>query len=166
MHRPHSKHLRKGRWSEADRPYLVTTRTFDRTPIFRNLFFGRILVNSLRWSDHRKRTRTWCFVVMPDHLHWLFTLGDATTLAHTVSSVKKFSAREINRLREERGPIWQDGYHDRAIRRDESLRQAARYVVTNPLRAGLVRSVRDYALWDARWLRGEESRSGDRSPGS
>lgn len=153
MRPPHSKDLRKGRRSEADRPYLVTTRTRGSTPIFRELSLGRVLVNSLQWSDRQKRTRTWSFVVMPDHLHWLFTLCGANTVANSVSSVKKFSAREINRLRGEHGPIWQDGFHDRAIRRHESLRQAARYVVMNPVRAGLVRSIRDYALWDALWLR-------------
>jgi putative transposase len=28
----------------------------------------------------------------------------------------------------------------------------ARYIVANPLRAGLVAKVGDYALWDACWL--------------
>jgi putative transposase len=32
------------------------------------------------------------------------------------------------------------------------LRNLARYVVANPLRAGLVDSIRDYPHWDAVWL--------------
>ena len=43
-------------------------------------------------------------------------------------------------------------HHDRALRRDEDLLAVARYIVANPLRAGLVRRVGDYPLWDAVWL--------------
>jgi putative transposase len=48
--------------------------------------------------------------------------------------------------------LWQKGYHDRAIRREEDLLAVARYIVANPLRAGLVKRVGDYPLWDAVWL--------------
>jgi len=48
--------------------------------------------------------------------------------------------------------IWQAGYHDHALRKEEDIRDVARYIVMNPVRAGLVRSVREYPLWDAKWL--------------
>ncbi|MGH8412134.1 MAG: REP-associated tyrosine transposase, partial [Pseudomonas sp.] len=38
------------------------------------------------------------------------------------------------------------------IRRDEDLPAVARYIVANPLRAGLVEKIGDYPLWDAVWL--------------
>jgi REP element-mobilizing transposase RayT len=66
--------------------------------------------------------------------------------------VKSRSAIEINRLLGRRGRIWQKGFHDHAIRKEEDLRAVARYVVANPVRAGLVQSVRDYPHWDARWI--------------
>ncbi|WP_423251811.1 transposase, partial [Pseudomonas viridiflava] len=40
--------------------------------------------------------------------------------------------------------VWQKGYHDRAIRREEDVLKAARYIVANPLRAGLVTNVGDF----------------------
>ncbi|MGA9470718.1 MAG: transposase, partial [Candidatus Macondimonas sp.] len=48
--------------------------------------------------------------------------------------------------------IWQPGFHDRAMRREEDLRSAARYLVGNPLRAGLVEKAGDYPHWDAVWI--------------
>ncbi|GGY09626.1 hypothetical protein GCM10007160_41190 [Litchfieldella qijiaojingensis] len=48
--------------------------------------------------------------------------------------------------------IWQRGYHDRAIRDEEDIRAVARYIVANPLRAGLVNDIGQYPLWDAKWL--------------
>jgi REP element-mobilizing transposase RayT len=49
-------------------------------------------------------------------------------------------------------PRWQEGFHDHALRREEDLRDIARYIVLNPVRAGLVRNIREYPLWDAVWL--------------
>jgi len=48
--------------------------------------------------------------------------------------------------------VWQDGFHDHALRREEDLKEVARYIIANPVRAGLVTRVGDYPLWDACWL--------------
>jgi REP element-mobilizing transposase RayT len=48
--------------------------------------------------------------------------------------------------------VWQPGFHDRALRTDESVIRAARYLVANPIRAGLARGIGDYSFWDAVWL--------------
>ena len=74
-------------------------------------------------------------------------------LSAVVGKIKSHSSRLINRLHGTRGqPIWQRGFHDHALRKDESVLAAARYIIANPLRAGLVRRVGDYPLWDAVWL--------------
>jgi len=52
----------------------------------------------------------------------------------------------------DRGPVWQKGYYDHALRDEENLAAVARYIVANPLRAGLARNVADYPLWDAVWI--------------
>ena len=43
-------------------------------------------------------------------------------------------------------------HHDRAVRHDHDLRALARYVIGNPLRAGLCDRIGDYPFWDAAWL--------------
>ena len=65
--------------------------------------------------------------------------------------VNSLSAREINRA-DGQGEVWKPAYHDRALRRDEDSRVAARYLIANPLRAGLVTRIADYPFWDAVWL--------------
>jgi REP-associated tyrosine transposase len=148
---PHGRNLRKGRCSETGRIYLITTVTHRRLPIFRDLWCARRLIAELRAADALGWSTTWAFVVMPDHLHWLMALGGAD-LSRAVLRVKSRSAIAIHRLRGETGPLWQKGFHDHAVRGDEDMRALARYVVANPVRAGLVRSVREYPHWDARWL--------------
>jgi len=62
-----------------------------------------------------------------------------------------YNAREVNRSNDRSGSVWQPSFHDRAIRTDESLVNTARYVIMNPVRAGLVERIGDYPLWDAIW---------------
>jgi REP element-mobilizing transposase RayT len=92
------------------------------------------------------------WVVMPDHIHWLFQLGDSLSLSDAIKRLKARSAIAIHRLLGRQDQIWQRGFHDHAIRRDEDLKVVARYIVANPLRAGLVQKIGDYPLWDAKWL--------------
>lgn len=89
---------------------------------------------------------------MPDHLHWLMALREDVYLADVMQRIKSVTAHRIRKEPGQPGPIWQAGYHDRALRREESLRNVARYVVANPLRAGLIQRLGDYSLWDAVWL--------------
>jgi len=58
----------------------------------------------------------------------------------------------LNLQRQANGEVWQEGFHDHALRREEDLQATARYIIGNPVRAGLVPSVRDYPHWDAIWF--------------
>jgi putative transposase len=92
-------------------------------------------------------------VVMPDHFHWLMKLQHGS-LAGIVQRVKSKTAISVNRLTGKQGRLWQSGYHDAAARHEDDLIHFARYIVANPLRAGLASRVGDYPLWDATWLSG------------
>lgn len=50
------------------------------------------------------------------------------------------------------GTCWQPAFHDHALRKDEDRINVARYIVANPLRAGLVERLGDYPHWDSIWL--------------
>ena len=147
---PHSLALRKGRYSQSGQIYLITTVTDKRRPLFTDLAMGRLLVQALKGAA--PSAQTLAYVIMPDHLHWLMQLAEQGSLAATVQGVKSVSAHRINRSCHQHGAVWQSGYHDHALRRDEDLVKVARYLVANPLRAGLVAHIGDYALWDAVWV--------------
>ena len=140
-----SSRLRKGRLSVQGQIYLVTTVAQDRRPVFRDLAAARVLIRTMEADEARGISKTWAFVVMPDHLHWLVQLEQGT-LPQLVGRVKSISARQIGQS------IWQAGFHDRALRTEDDLQSVARYVVANPLRAGLVDRIGDYPHWDAAWL--------------
>lgn len=79
-------------------------------------------------------------------------LGENHQLSTVVRNIKSVSAHRINGRLRRQGKIWQAGYHDHALRREEDLVALARYVVANPIRKGLVARSADYPLWDAVWV--------------
>lgn len=147
----HGKNLRKGRYSETGRPYLITTVTSKRIQVFKDLYAGRLLVSEIKKTICSGIADTYCFVIMPEHLHWLMTPINSD-LSIIIRQVKSCSAIAINRYIGSHGSFWQKGYHDHAVRKDEDVRSIARYIVANPIRAGLVKHIGDYPLWDAIWL--------------
>jgi len=148
---PASHRLRIGRFSEPNRIYLITTNTHERIPIFKNFHLGRLVVWQFRLAQYQGLANSLAWVIMPDHFHWLFELRDAS-LSQVMQRVKSRSTLAINRACGTQGAFWQSGYHDRAARAEEDLIPIARYIIGNPLRAGLVEHIGDYPLWDAAWL--------------
>jgi putative transposase len=143
--------LRTGRVSQSGVVYHITTVTQNRTPYFASLDNGRKVIRQLMALQAEGRAETLCYVVMPDHLHWLMVLHEGK-LSEAVHLLKGRSAHTIGHA------IWQANYYDHAVRQDEDLRKMARYILANPLRANLVERIGNYSLWDAVWL--DEALSG------
>lgn len=150
--------LRKGRVAEPSRAYLLTTVTNRREPLFRDLLLGRLVVQEMRGLHEEGQVASLTWVIMPDHLHWLVQLPSDLGpnrngyLGDIMKALKGRSARRVNRARNRKGPLWQKAFHDHAVRDGEDIKPLARYVVANPVRAGLVERVEDYPLWDSVWL--------------
>ena len=142
----HGRDLRRGRFSEAGRVYLLTLVCADRIAEFGPFSAARTVVRVMHQPAVAAVAETLAFVVMPDHVHWLILLRDDAALGEVV---RRFKARVTLALGQR---VWQRGFHDHALRRDEELASVARYIVANPVRAGLVRHAGDYSHWDAAWL--------------
>lgn len=136
--------LRKGRHSVPGGCYFLTAVTQNRVCWFADHACARIAARTFHDARLSDAGRTLAFVVMPDHIHWLLELsGD---LGQSVRLYKALVSVRIGQA------IRQRGFHDHAIRADEDLQAAARYLVANPLRAGLAKHVGDYPNWNAVWL--------------
>ncbi|MCE4371898.1 REP-associated tyrosine transposase [Xanthomonas hortorum] len=148
---PVHRALRRGRRSLANCCYLLTVTTCQRRRVFGDFQLAASACRAFIAALPEDATLL-AWVLMPDHVHWLVQLGDVTPLARTVSCMKAASTRAVNRQRGMREAVWARAYHDRALRKEDDLRSVARYLIANPLRAGLVERVGDYPFWDAIWL--------------
>ncbi|EDY86761.1 conserved hypothetical protein [gamma proteobacterium HTCC5015] len=139
-----------GRVSQAGAIYSVTLACYQKQALFADFYSGRCFVKGLK--EVESQADTLCFVVMPDHVHWLFQLSEKASLSVVVQKVKSITRKEWGRQMLSHQPLWQRGFYDRAIRAEKDILPIARYIVANPVRANLVKRVGDYPLWDAIWL--------------
>jgi REP element-mobilizing transposase RayT len=142
-----SPRLLIGRDSQPGAFYMVTTVLHQRATLFLDPALARLAAEELQAGA----AAGLAWVVMPEQVHWLLQLR-ATPLARCVQAFKSRSARTINAARGVSGTVWQAGYYDHRLRDDEDLRAQARYVVTNPLRRGLVARIEDYPHWWCPWI--------------
>ena len=147
-----STRIRSGTVKQVRGSLSAYTVTRDRHPLFTDINAARLLVRELRRMHEAGDVISLAWVVMPDHLHWLIQLTDRRVLSSVVKTVKARSALTINRHLGQQGSLWQRAYYDHAARKDMDVRQFARYIVANPLRAGLVRVIGDYPHWDCIWM--------------
>jgi REP element-mobilizing transposase RayT len=83
-------------------------------------------------------------VVMPDHVHLIFTplvnwhAMEVFSLAEIMDAIKGASAHRINKLLGRRGRLWQAESFDHVLRSSKNLDARVSYVLENPVRAGLV----------------------------
>lgn len=145
--------LRKGRYSERQRAYFVTTVLAEREQrYFADFSCARCVVAEMRALHDDETVSSLAWVVMPEHVHWLFQLGERMELSAAIKRFKACSARRVNDYLNRQGALWQKAFYDHALRKDEDIRGVARYIVANLLRAGLAENIGDYPLWDAIWL--------------
>jgi REP-associated tyrosine transposase len=81
---------------------------------------------------------------MPDHVHLVVEgVHEASDLRRFVKIAKQ---RVAYVLRRGRGiqTVWQEGYYDRVLRSDEATDVVIRYVLENPVRAGIVTRPEQY----------------------
>jgi putative transposase len=79
----------------------------------------------------------WAYCLMPNHVHLIAAPGHAAALAEAVGTTHLRYTRRINRRERWTGYLWQGRFASFAMDEDY-LRQCARYVGLNPVRAGLV----------------------------
>ena len=132
------------------RSLFVTFRTHENLvlpPAARDIVLETCL------HEHRRRIDLHGVVVMPTHVHMVFTpLLDSTqqayTLAEVLNAIKSVSAHKVNRLLLRRGHVWQDESFDHVLRQHESIEAKVLYLMENPVSAGLVRNPLAYKwLW-------------------
>jgi putative transposase len=78
------------------------------------------------------------FLLMPDHAHALISFPPATkTITEILAGWKEWSAKQI-------GIQWQRDFFEHRLRREESWREKAQYILENPVRAKLVPEAQDW----------------------
>ncbi len=114
---------------------------------------AQIVVDAINWGNGIRYT-TVCYCIMPNHVHLVIDVGGRTVepypqrssyvLSRIMESLKRHSARRSNTVLHRTGHFWQKESYDHVIRDGNELNSIIRYIVDNPVKAGLVSS---YNQW-------------------
>jgi REP element-mobilizing transposase RayT len=113
--------------------YFITINCRER---FRNqLALPEIAPRIFETVRHHQQKLLWwpyLFLLMPDHLHALLSFPPSQNrMQSVVSKWKEWTAKEF-------GIVWQRDFFEHRLRRDESRREKADYILQNPVRQKLV----------------------------
>jgi REP element-mobilizing transposase RayT len=152
------------------RRYFITTCTYRRSRCLIDPAGNCRIAEQLspHFEVHGFAVLAYC--LMPDHVHLLLegVVGPAD-LGEAMRSWKQRTGYEWKRRCGV--PLWQEGFHDRVLREEDDTPAVIRYVLENPVRAGLVAAAADYpwigssrytvaellesaATWKPAWKRG------------
>ena len=135
--------------------YFFTVVTYDRQPVFKNATAIQLLRESFHTVKQRHPFNIEAIVVLPDHLHCLWTLppGDANFSMRWRLIKAYFSRkcpdeykkeRSLARMRKQEQAIWQRRFWEHLIRDQQDFRNHVAYIHFNPVKHGLVDCPRDW----------------------
>jgi putative transposase len=123
--------------------YFVTFCTFDRRETLREAAVASLVLEQLRRTSRSAAFAVLAHCLMPDHVHLLVEGTSATAdVRRFIKRLKQSSGQAYSHRAKQ--PLWQEGYHDRVLRSSDDARAIARYIIWNPVRAGLARAPSEY----------------------
>ena len=153
--------------------YFFTVVSHLRRPILTTELGRNCLRTALESERNARPFEIVAFVLLPDHLHTVWTLpeGDSNYSTRWRRIKQRFTdaflagggqegARNRSRVKRSERGVWQRRFWEHAVRDEDDLERCLNYIHFNPLKHGLVRSVAEYP-WSSfhRWVN-----SGDYPP--
>lgn len=123
--------------------YHVTSRGNRRQNIYRNDVDRQVWLSILGRVCARHNWKVHAFCQMTNHHHLLIETIDPT-IAQGMQQLNGHYSRYFNKRHELAGHVFQGRYHAILVDRQSYLLEVSRYVVLNPLRAGIVQSIDEW----------------------
>ena len=123
--------------------YSLTFRTDTRRPVFADREVVDLVVQQLLRTANEQKFAVIAYCFMPDHLHLLIEgTSDDSDGKRFMKAFKQYSGYYYAKMR--RGRLWQRYGFEHILRDDEATVEVVRYILRNPVRAGLAASVEEY----------------------
>jgi len=138
------RHVRGTRVYAQDAIYHLRTTTIDQMQFLADNTCKQIVLTAVRNAASLLGVDVLAYVIMPEHIHLIVRPSADKDISQFVASLKKRSAREINRHIGRRGAVWRKEFFDHMLRSQEHLEGLVRYIHDNPVRRGLAASAEDW----------------------
>jgi putative transposase len=125
--------------------YSVTFCTAFKKQIFDDFAVGKDAASQILQAARESQFDLVAYCLMPDHVHLLACAqSEASDLPLFVKHAKQITG--FNYRQSTGRSLWQPGYHDRILRDDEATLTVAKYILENPVRAGLAKALGEWPL--------------------
>ena len=138
----HPEHLRGFDYSGLHR-YFLTFCTEQRAPLFTSGAVVDLVIAQISRAaiEYGFAVLAYCF--MPDHVHLLVEgRVEHADCKQFIARAKQYSGFYYSKAFKE--PLWQRYSFEHVVRDTEKSTTIARYILQNPLRAGLVANIAEY----------------------
>jgi len=137
--------------------YHVINRGNGRATIFHKAQDYHAFLSILALAKARHPVKIFAFSLMPNHFHFVIESSHHQSLSQFMQWLLTSHVRRYHRHYGSSGHVWQGRFKSFPVQHDEHLLMVLRYVLQNPVRAGLTASVNDWP-WSS-WCRNELSDS-------
>lgn len=118
---------------------------------------AKIVSQAIKIRDAREYELV-AYTILRNHVHVVFGIGEHGLFEHVgqidnlsymapskiIGSLKRYTARESNRILGRGGAFWQNESYDHLVRDGKELEAIVRYVLNNPVKAGFVKDWREW----------------------
>ncbi len=125
--------------------YSLTFCVYRRDKLFTKSFIVDDMLEQISHAASAREFAILAYCFMPDHLHVMSEAqspsSDLVAFAHQVKQRTSFGYQQ----RHGQGRLWrQKGYFEHVVRDEVSTQTHAKYILENPVRAGLTQGPLDY----------------------
>jgi len=124
--------------------YLLTFGTAHRKRLFIDGALVETALSRITQTAREEHFRVLAYCFMPDHVHLVVQGKTSDADLRRFAKISKqrvvYSFREQHQVRD----VWQEGFHDWILRPELPVADAVRYVLDNPVKAGLVARPEDF----------------------
>jgi REP-associated tyrosine transposase len=125
---------------ESPRTFFATTKTSQGRSLLQSDRNASLMVEVLRCYVAARKFQLHDFVIMPDHLHVLLTVGPDMTIEKAMQLIKGGFSYRLRKECGYLGEVWQRGFSETRVMDRRSFLQHREYIAANPVKAGLADS--------------------------
>jgi putative transposase len=142
------------KWSNLNLPgalHFVTGNFLERMPVFTEPACCKAFLSELRALNNKWPSKLIAYVLMPDHFHLIGNPRDGR-IKEFVGALKSLSAKSIVKVCKQYQfhadadghQVWQESFKATPLWSGWMIWQKINYIHANPVKAGIVKSAKDY----------------------
>ncbi|MFH1366694.1 MAG: transposase [Patescibacteria group bacterium] len=133
--------------------YFLTTNVLNKLWVFghfKNTIYVPaiqlcdVIINDLNFYRQKFQFQLHGYVIMPNHLHLILTIGSIGNVSEIMRDFKGHTSYEINKLLKNKSGFWQEDFYEHTIRNEQDFAEKMNYIHNNPVKSNFVKNPADF----------------------